>query len=73
MNNDFDGYYGGQNDTNLSMTAEDSSYMADTSYAAESNASYNDDYEDDGETGGDDTNYDDMVEESLLNVSTAYI
>uniref|UniRef100_A0A1I8M6D8 Zinc finger, C2H2 type n=1 Tax=Musca domestica TaxID=7370 RepID=A0A1I8M6D8_MUSDO len=69
VNNDFDGYYGGQNDTNLSMTAEDSSYMADTSYAAESNASYNDDYEDDGETGGDDTNYDDMVEESLLNSS----
>ncbi|XP_073829534.1 uncharacterized protein [Musca autumnalis] len=67
-----DGYYGGVKkekvDPDLSMGGGDSSYMADTSYVSDMYSSYNEDYEDDDE-GGDDANYDDMVEESLLDSS----
>ncbi|XP_061387737.1 zinc finger protein 585A-like [Musca vetustissima] len=77
MNNDSDyadGFYRGvkkeEHDPDLSIGAagDSSSYMADTSYLGDSFASYNEDYEEDDEA-GDDANYDDMVEESLLDSS----
>ncbi|XP_073831653.1 uncharacterized protein [Musca autumnalis] len=83
LNNDDDygdggGYYDSDAkklplDSQLSMPPGDSSYIADTSYTGDSNASYNDEYEDDDDDAvDDDANYDDMVEESLLNVSRNY-
>lgn len=74
-NDDEDDYTGGyysvkqeQQDPEISMEVGDSSYMGD------SFGSYNDDYAGDDEeleqsNNGDDTNYDDLVEESLLEVS----
>lgn len=70
-----DGYYNvkhEQSDPDISMGFGDASYMAD------SFGSYGDEYAgaddaEDAETrdnGGDESNYDDLVEESLLDVST---
>lgn len=79
-NDDDDDYTGGyysvkheQTDPEISMDVGDSNYMGD------SFGSFNDEYtgadEDDlmeRSNNGDDTNYDDLVEESLLDVSFFY-